>query len=295
MFTKRRTACLFSIALLMALFVCDGSDSVQAGLIQIGDFRINSGDVSTATAFDPGTTFTTRGVSGAPIQIVSDFSVGSQNADGTLSTAEDVILQTFSSVTRIRNLSRFTPSDVAGAGVQRVGMAEWSFSLSSIDSYLSANSLALTALDLDLFSTNSDTGKELDVYLSYTNPAESIVLTDIDSTNSGAGSTNWTDFYLPARGAAVGDIVGGSHKLLQLDTTGNLNVSESLLSLYNSGVRDFSLSIAGGDFWSGRNIDITNGAGISFTTTAVPEPSGCMLMLVFSVGAIASRRRKRTA
>ncbi|MEP3481288.1 MAG: PEP-CTERM sorting domain-containing protein [Fuerstiella sp.] len=294
--TKVARSHFAAIVFAMAVLVVGSPTSTQAGVITIGDFRIGATDVVSDTPFDPGVTFATRGVSGAPVQIVSDFSVASQNADGTLSAGEDVILRTFSSVTRIRNLSRFAPSDVAGSGVERVGIAQWSFNLSPLDSYLATNNLTLAELDLDLLSVNSDTSRELDVYLSYTLPADGITLTSIDSTTSEAGANNFTTFYEPARGAAVGDVVNGTHRVLQLDTAGNLDINSSLLTLFNSGVRDFNLSVAGGDFLSARNIDIAAGSGISLTTlttAAVPEPSSLVLLLAGSF--LTFRRRKRTS
>lgn len=257
-----------------------------AGDTQIGDFRIGSSAYPSQTAFDPGFTEQTRGVIAAPVKVDSTFTGGSQVTNGTTDPGTDVILQTFSGATVIRNLSRFGPSTDGGAsGPPIVGMVQWSFDLTPLDSYRSSNLLALTELDLDLVTGVSDPARKYDVYLSYTNPAESITLASIDNSTSlgtdaavNAGGLNWQNFFNPARGASVGDVISGTHRVLAIDHTGVLSLNEDLLSLYNAGVREFNLQIAAGDFWSARNLGIEAGSGLSITTEVVPEPSAMALV-----------------
>lgn len=271
--------------------------TAQAGSIQIGDFRLSSGAYSSDTDIDPGSSDSTRSVIGAPVQVNSTFTSGTQNANGT-ADSNDLELRTFSSVTRLKTLSRFTPSVNGTSGANRVGMVQWDFDLTPLDSYLTSNSLSLTALDLDLITTHSDTNKKLDIYLSYTNPAESIAIASIDMStvgdsagDGGAGSNNWTNFYFPARSVSAGSVAGGTHKVLLKDNTGNLGLNESLLALYNSGVRDINLSIAAGDFWSGRTISVAAGSGLSIDTAPIPEPSTCVLLTLACMAALGTRRR----
>lgn len=272
--------------------------SAHAGSVPIGDFRIGSNDVPANTNFDPGVDFGTRSVVGAPVQVNSIFSAASQQANGTVEST-DVELRTFSSASNIRNLSRFNPSQDGGqSGPSRVGMVQWSFDLTPLDTYLTSNSLVLTNLDLDLITDNSDDGKKLDIYLSYTNLAESISLAGIDNTNdgggdqdAGSGNLNWTNFYNPARGSSVGDVINGTHRVLAVDQTGDVSLSEDLLALYNSGVREVNFQIAAGDFWSGRQISVKEGSGLSIDTEVIPEPASGALMSLACVALFGMNRR----
>lgn len=262
--------------------------SAYAGDTQIGDFRIGSSTYPSNTAFDPGFTEQTRGVLDAPVKVDSTFTGGSQITDGTTDLATDINLRTFSSVSVVRNLSRFTPSYNGGtSGTPTVGMVQWNFDLTPLDGYLSSNNLALTELDLDLITSvgSNATAARYDVYISYTNPAESIALTSIDNSTVlgsdaavNAGGLNWQNFFDPARGSSVGDIVNGTHRVLALEHTNALSLNESLLGLYNAGVREFNLQIAAGDFWSQRDIGIQAGSGLSITTEVIPEPGTAALL-----------------
>lgn len=278
---------------LALLLVVTSSHSVRAAGTQIGDFRIGSTTYPSLTYFDPGFSETTRATVGAPVQVNSAFTGTSQDAgDAPANSAEDIGLQTFSSATVIRQLNRFA-SDPDGPGAaggpQTVGAVQWSFDLSPIDSYLSTNSLELTALDLDLVTSLSSTAldKEYDIYLSYTNLAESISRTSIHTSSA---ASNYSTFWFPAQAAAEGAVVNNSFKLIELDFIGNMNLTIDLLSLYDAGVREFNLIMSSGAFFSGRTIGIGDGSGLSIDTAPVPEPSAAVLGLL---GGLALVRRRR--
>ncbi len=262
----------------------------SAAITQVGDFRLSSGDVATETYFDPGFSgFSTRAVLAAPVQINSDFSGTSQNSDGNspADAGEDVALQTFSSVTRVRQLNRFT-SDLDGVGgVQRAGAVQWSFDLTPLDGYLSTNNLDLTALDLDLALIASDDTKKYDVYLSYTSASAGTTLTGIGATGEAVYST----FFLPAESSSEGSIVNNQFQIIGLDRVGDQTISDSLLSLYDEGVREFNLILSSGDFLSGRTIDVATGSGLSITTVLIPEPAS-LALLGLGMFALAGRPRR---
>ncbi len=279
----------YKSTVLVGLVAMGATSVANAGTVHVGDFRIGALNYPAFTHFDPGFgLIQTRGadVDGdisngfvpAPVNIFSQFTGGSQNSDGVLDALVDPGLKTFSASTIIKNLTRFKPNTVVGlpTGPERIGMTQWNFDLTPLETYLTDNSLSLTALDLGLNIDVSDHGKKYDFYLSYTNPAESITQASVDSTTVdvggdgtlGAGGLNFDNFYIPARGAAAGDIVNGTHKVLAIDQVSLLNLSESLLPLYDAGVRNFNLQLAAGDFWSGRQIKILEGSGLSIDTAA---------------------------
>jgi len=276
------------------------ASSANAGVTQIGDFRIAStGHPSPGTVFDPGFTQATRGVLTAPAgsEIISTLSVGSQNASGLAEQEFDPRIKTFTAASQILNLSRFGPSTNGGvSGATRAGMAQWSFDLTPLDTYLSTNGLTLTELDLDMVFDLKDETNILDYYLSYTNATESISKADIDVTTigdavgvGGAGSNNWTNFFNPARGSSIGDVINGTHRVLLVDHVGDVNSSESLLSLFNAGVRQFNLQVAAGNFQSNDQFKMIAGSGLSITT--IPEPAS-LALLGAGLAMACSRRSK---
>ena len=277
-----------SLILLVPLF---STSLLHAASVQIGDLRLPATTYGADTYFDPASPGdTTLAVSGAPVAVNGNFLVASQNSDGGApNTGEDPALRTFSSVTQTRNLNRFTASSAASGGVRRVGAAQWELGLTSIDGYLSTNSLALTALDLRLATAVSDSTKQYDVYLSYTNASESIALASL-STAVTAGADNFSNFWFPAQSSSEGSIVNGTHKLIELGHTGALDTTIDLLPLYNAGARDFNLIISSGDFLSNRTIDILDGSGLSIDTISVPEPSTSVLALITAFGLLRRRR-----
>lgn len=176
-------------------------------------------------------------------------------------TNGDIGLQTYSSSTLIKNMSRFASSTNAG-------VAQWSIDLSPLDAYLATNSLNLDALRLDLLADMNDEAREFDLYLSYTDPAEPISLVGINRDNA---ALNYCDLFDPADGAFVGDIVNGTHKVLIANTPGDMDITEDLLALYNAGVRDLNLIIASSAFYSGDNVSILDGSGLFIETSGSPN------------------------
>lgn len=283
---------LHPIGLLLGL-----SPLVHAAGTQIGDLRLSSNAYSGGfTYFDPASGGDlTRAVVGAPVGVNSNFIAVTQNSDGgTPSDTDDIGLRTYSSSTQIRTINRFgSDQDGPGAlgGPQRAGAVQWTIDLSPIGGYLSTNNLALSALDLRLLTNPSDdtAAAEYDVYLSYTNPAESIALAGLN-TGLTAGDDNYDDFWFPAQSTAEGAIANGTHKVIELDFTGDMDTTIDLLALYNSGVEDLNLMVVSGAFFSGRTITINDGSGISIDTVAVPEPGVSVLGLL---GGFALLRRRR--
>lgn len=279
-----------SAVVLVGLVAAGSTSATYAGSLQIGDFRLQADAYATDTSFDPGfggdPSFETRGpdadgdnsngIQESPVKIFSQLTGGSQQASGVNDFATDIRLMTYSTSTHIRNLSRYTPSVNGINGPARIGMVQWNFDLTELETYLTDNNLALTALDLDLDIDVTDYAKKYGFFLSYTDPAESITQASIDNStagydtdgNGGAGSLNWTNFYYPSIDASAGTIVNGTHKVLVNDHVGALTLSESLLALYDAGVRNFNLQIAGNDYWSGRQIHVNEGSGLSIDTTA---------------------------
>ena len=261
-----------------------------AGVMQIGDFRLNTNAAPSLTYYDPGFGgFATRSVIGAPVQVNSTFSGTSQNSDGDVPAdpAEDLGLQTYTSVTRIRQLNRFTSDPEGDGGVQRAGAVQWSFDLSPLDGYLSSNGLELTELDLDLSLLASDDTKKYDVYLSYTSGSAGTNRIGIGAT----GESVYSTFFLPAESSSEGSIVNGQFEIVGLDRLGDQTVSDSLLNLYDEGVREFNLILSSGDFLSSRDLDVTAGSGLSITTVAVPEPASLALVGLGVLVAAGGRRR----
>lgn len=272
--------------------------TAHAASTQIGDLRLSSTAYSgTSTYFDPASPGNlTRNVSGAPVNINSNFIAVSQNPGGTADSGTDIGLQTFSASTAIRQLNRYASSTDGGAtGAARVGAVQWTIDLSPIGGYLSGNSLDLTALDLRLVTDptggTGPTADEVpyDIYLSYTRAAESISLAGISTTSAG---DNYDNFWWPAQSTAEGNIANGTHMVVERGFLGNMDLTLDLLALYDSGVTDINLIMTSGGFFSGRTIGILDGSGISIDTVAIPEPSS---MLLFGVlGSFALLRRRTT-
>ena len=253
---------------LLALAVAGASLHGQILVVDVGDFRIGATTYSETTRFDPGFSETTRAVVGAPVQVNSTFSGTSQNPGEAVPDDDDIGLRTFSAATQINTLNRFASSTDGGTtGAARAGAVQWSFSLASITSYLAANDLTAAELSLRMVTTVSDAAREYDLYLSYTLPAEGMSLTSISADNA---RTNYDTFWWPSQSADEGDLVGGTHEILQLQHTGAMDFTFDLLPLFQAGVEEFNLIMASGDFLSSRTIGIDEGSGISLA--AIPEP-----------------------
>lgn len=283
-----------TLSLLLAL-----APLVEAASTQVGDLRLSSTPYSGATTyFDPASDGDlTRAVVGAPVGINSNFIAVTQNPDGgTPNTSEDIGIRTFSSATQIRTLNRFgADPDGPGplGGPQRVGGVQWSIDLSPLGSYLSGNALSLTNLELRLANLASDDTKEYDIYLSYTNAAESIALASL-STGLSAGTDNYSDFWFPSQTVAEGSIANGTHKVIKRDFTGDMTGASELvidlLALYGAGVTELNLMMVSGAFYDNRTMGIEEGSGIFIDTAPIPEPNVSILGLI---GALALLRRRR--
>ncbi|MDA8975034.1 PEP-CTERM sorting domain-containing protein [Akkermansiaceae bacterium] len=273
------------------LLICI-SPLAHAASTQIGDLRLPSNTYSGSfTYFDSASGGDlTRAVSGAPVPINSTFTAITQNPDGgTPSTTEDIGLRTFTSATQIRTINRFAASTAPSGGTRRVGGVQWTINLSSLSGYLTSNSLSLTALDLGLNTSVSDATKEYDVYLSYTNPTESITIAGL-STGANSGSDNFDNVWFPAFSSSEGSIVGGTHKIVELGHSGVLTSTIDLLPLYNAGVENVNLSILSGDFFSGRTLNIDDGSGLSIDTAPIPEPATSLFSMLAALGVLRRRR-----
>jgi len=281
---------------ILTVGVMGAAAQASAGVTQIGSFQLD-GAVIDAINVNSFNYPSTRAVIGAPVAVDSSFMGLSQNPDNVADTT-DLSIKSFGAATQIVTLNRFgpDPDGPGGAGgPQRAGAVQWNFDLSPIDGYLAANSLTLTALDLGMVIDISDNSKGYDLYLSYTNAGDAITKTDISMVNSGDKDTggspdNYNNFWLAAQGSPEGTVVGGTHKVLKLDAS-DLALSDSLLSLYNDGVRDVNLIMMSGDFLSTRQIKVLDGSGLSITTEAVPEPGS--LALLGAGGLLLARRRRR--
>ena len=280
---------------LLTLAAISGVSYINAASIQVGDLRLPSANYGGGfTYFDAASDGDlTRAVSGAPVGVNSTFTAVTQNSGDTLDSGTDIGLQTYSSATVIRQLNRYTSDSDGPGGVtgpQRAGGVQWQIGLSPIDGYLSGNSLDLTTLDLRLLTDPNDDAKSYDVYLSYTLPADSISILGLDTSDS-AGTNNYNNVWLPAQSGTEGDIINGTHKLIELNFTGNMDTTINLLPLYDAGVSDVNLIMMSGAFFSGRTIGINDGSGLFIDTVAIPEPSSAILMGLGSVAFLLRRRR----
>ena len=280
-----------AVAAVLSLGVCGVA---QAAGTQVGDLRLPSANYNGAfTYFDTASSGDlTRAVVGAPVGINSNFIVASQNPDSTVDPADDIGLRTYSSVTTIRQLNRYASDQDgpgAGGGPQRAGAAQWSIDLSPLGTYLTNNSLSLTALDLRLVVDPTDDVRDYDVYLSYTNPGESITLASL-STGATSGDDNYDNFWFPAQSVSEGSVANGTHKVIELDYQGNMDITIDLLSLYSAGVTDMNLIMSSGAFLQNDNFNIQDGSGISIDTAPIPEPSSLALL---GLGGLLMARRRR--
>lgn len=256
--------------------------SAHAAVTQIGTFALVNNIGGTIVRHDSNTGTLGTQNAGGPVNIPSSFIGYSQQMGGVSPDDNDLGLRTFSSSTLIHNLSKSTSTSVAG-GVQ------WSFDLTPLDAYLSTNSLTATTLDLRLALSQNNTSGTYDSYLSYTNATESMSLTALPTTATGIRS----DFFGPGNAANVGDVVDGKFKVIAKDIGGNnyaATTTVDLLDLYNSGVKQFNLTLVGATF-SSTSQQITVSQGTSgIYLDAVPEPSSALLAGMGLLGLLRRRR-----
>lgn len=283
MFIGRLVVSLVAAA---ALPLAAGWNPCFAAPIQVGTLVIED-TVPDGATFDPGfgtlhggTALNTQAVAGAPVDIFSSFSGTSGDTDAA-TDGGDIGLDTEPNSFFISRLGRF-------AGTGNAGGVQWEIDLSPLDAYLSSNSLSLTSLYIALDLFFNDLNSEADVYLSYTDAAQSITLTDF-ATDSTAAAADWTN---PAQGN-LGNIVNGTHEVISLAVSGAPYQSTiDLLSLYNAGVRDINLVFAHQEFWgTGDSVEVLLPSGVYIDTIPVPEPSGIGLLALG--GVVFAHRRRR--
>jgi hypothetical protein len=256
--------------------------SAHAAVVQIGTLALVNNIGGTTVRFDPDTGTRTTQNAGGPVNIPSSFIGYSQNMGGGTPDANDLGLRTFSTSTTIHNLSKSTSGTLAG-GVQ------WSFDLTPLDAYLATNTLTATTLELRLRPSQNNTSGTYNAYISYTNAAESITLTNLPTTATAIR----TDFFAPGNAANVGDVVNGDFKVIAKGIGGNnyaTTTAVDLLGLYNSGVKQFNLSMVAAVFSSDSQQITIGSGGNGIFLEAVPEPSSTLLA---SLGMLALLRRRR--
>lgn len=274
------------MSLLVVLAVVSLTIGAQADVVQVTDLRLGGGDVSTKTYYDPGFSgFTTRYPAGSPYWANAAFSGTSSQTGGASPDAYDLALRTWSSQTNIYSLAR---------SATLPAIVQWKIDLTTLDTYLNDNSLAMTALDFGWNATTSGNWGEgkYDMYLSYTNVAEGITLTDISATSA---TDNKNTFWTPAQGAALGDIVGGTHRVIVSGQPGTdestpFTMSESILAAYNSGVREFNVQLMGYGYLPGRVLFVKDGSGVYMETSPIPEPA---TMILLGLGSLALLRKRK--
>ena len=255
----------------MALVAVLSVVSAYGGVIQIGDFRIGSTDYTADTYFDPAITNGTRSVIGAPVQVNSTFTATTQTPGGTPDSATDMGIRTWSSSLTLINMQRYAASTDGGAtGAARIGVAQWNFNLSPLDSYLSNNSLGLTALDLDLV-LDLPGGDGYEVFLSYTDAGAGTTLTSTSGTDARHNYDLW--WAAESVSATAGTIVNGQFEVLAMNQVLDGTISDSIMALYGNGVREFNLMLMTPDYNAAQQTKILDGSGLSITTEVIPEPA----------------------
>ena len=183
-------------------------------------------------------------------------------------------------------MRRSTDGGLSGAA--RLGIVQWNFDLSPLDSYLSGTGLSLTALDLDLV-IDFPGGDGYEVFLSYTDAGVGTTLTGISTSDATVNYGLWWE--QENIGAATGDIVGGKYEILAKNQVADTTISDSLLALYNDGVREFNMILMTPDYNSAQQTKIVDGSGLSITT--IPEPATLGLVSIFGVAVLFIRKHFR--
>lgn len=272
------TAAMLRLTLLGGVIFCLVGRA-DAASIQVGSLLLPEDAYPAATGFDPGfgalhgePALTTRTVVGAPVNIDSDVAgTSGDQGDPPAVANDDITLLTTASSTTVIRLGRF-------GNTIRAGGMRWAIDLTPLDSYLGTNSLGLTDIDIHLNLDFNDENSPTDIYLSYTDASQSLVIQDLSTTDEDI-ATNWTT---PAIGAAPGDLVNGTHEVIALaanDTTNPHPDTIDLLPLFNAGVRELNLVFAYNAFWGTSDaVDILEGSGVFIETSPIPEPTGLILL-----------------
>lgn len=243
---------------------------------QVSDLRLAPDlFIEGVSYFDPGfENLLTREVIEAPVQLTSLFSGTSQNptAGGTGDPATDLGIRTRANSTDFNNVNRFTvdPDGPGGVnGPQRIGTIQYEVDLAPLEAYLTTSGDSLSTLDLQFLLTSSDATATYDIYLSYESANESLTQTSIIPDDA---VSNYLNLWLPAQSGAVGDVINGTHKIVNLAQTGDLIFqTSSLLSAYNDGARKVNIIIAVPSLFSGRTLNIDSLSGIYLETDSLEE------------------------
>lgn len=235
---------------------------------QVGDFRLDAEAFAGGLYyFEPGfENLSTRDVAGSPFQLTSLFSGTSQKISGAGpgDPATDPGIQTSPNETVIRQLNRYVLSDpLPAAGEGRLGTLQYEIDLTPVADYLTESGDALTDLNLELNFILSDQEKPYDVYLSYTDVAEGMTETPISGDDPDA---NYDTFFLPSQGGTPGDVINGTHKIVNLGQVGNLFQTTDLLAVYNAGVRKVKVIVAMPAFFLNRNFAVQIDSGVFVAT-----------------------------
>lgn len=270
-----------SLRALAPLTLLAGATALLAEPVQVGDLRISPNDYAGGfTFFDPGFgPLQTRNVTDAPFQLTSSFTGTSQNptTTGPGDPATDIGIQGLFDITVFKNVNRYAV-DVDGpgeaGGSSRIGMIQYAIDLTPLESYLTTTGETVTALAAQLilsFATNGE-DKPYDIYISYTNPGEGMTETAISPDDPEA---NYNDLWWPAQGGAVGDVINGTHKIVNLAQTGFLDQATDLMAAYNAGARHINIIIAVPSFFSSRTMTMEDFSGINVRTDGLsPEMVG---------------------
>lgn len=225
-----------------------------------------------------------RPVAGAPVAADVTISGVSQSPDNQMG------VWSYGPALQFRRISRFDSTTEAGA-------VQFNINLSNYDSYLAANELRASAIDLKFNSTGkAGTTYSYDVYLSYTDPQKGI---SIVSINGKTPAEIYSDIFAVGHAANVGSIAGGEIEVIAKNTDVNAyQFSYDLAGLYNNGVREFNLIIVSNAYGSNRELTIEDTSGIFLTTTAIPEANtasllGGTVLIITAITALRKMRQKR--
>jgi len=245
-----------------------------AETIQLSDLRLPAeAYAENFYFFDNGFSVETRELEESPLQLPTRFSgVCQLGVNPTGSPTFDFSVKNFTVSSVISNVNRFaadSDGDGPEGGAQSVSGYQFALDLEQLEVFLTENEEVLTTLDLKMLFDVADNAPAFDLYLSYTQPLDEIELTPISTDPTKI----YRDLWLPAQSLNEGDVVNGTHRILKLQTMGDQDFSESILALYESGVRQVNLVLVSGGFYANsRQLAILDGAGLMVGTDVAPEP-----------------------